>query len=92
VLTVPEGWVLLPPGDAALTRAVKAAVIAWMRHLTQAAVEALPAGGQEGGGVEVAQEVPGGLALPELAEAVGQAGVGGVEVLADLAAQSRCLL
>jgi len=25
VLTVPEGWVLLPPGDAALTRRVKAA-------------------------------------------------------------------
>jgi hypothetical protein len=25
VLTVPAGWVLLPPGDAALTRRVKAA-------------------------------------------------------------------
>ena len=25
VLPVPEGWVLLPPGDAALTRRVKAA-------------------------------------------------------------------
>ena len=25
VLTAPEGWVLLPPGDAALTRRVKAA-------------------------------------------------------------------
>ena len=25
VLNVPEGWVLLPPGDAALTRRVKAA-------------------------------------------------------------------
>jgi hypothetical protein len=25
VLTVPEGWVLLPPGDAALTRRVKEA-------------------------------------------------------------------
>lgn len=25
ILTVPEGWVLLPPGDAALTRRVKAA-------------------------------------------------------------------
>lgn len=24
VLTVPDGWVLLPPGDAALTRRVKA--------------------------------------------------------------------
>jgi hypothetical protein len=29
VLTVPEGWVLLPPGDAALTRRVKAAGEAW---------------------------------------------------------------
>jgi hypothetical protein len=29
VLTVPEGWVLLPPGDAALTRRVKAAGDAW---------------------------------------------------------------
>ena len=34
VLTAPEGWILLPPGDAALTRRVKAAVIAWMRHQT----------------------------------------------------------
>jgi hypothetical protein len=25
VLTVPEGWILLPPGDAALTRRVKEA-------------------------------------------------------------------
>src|SRR5690242_6043629 len=25
VLTVPEGWVLVPPGDAALTRRIKAA-------------------------------------------------------------------
>lgn len=29
VLTVPDGWVLLPPGDAALTRRVKAAGDAW---------------------------------------------------------------
>lgn len=29
VLTVPDGWVLLPPGDAALTRRVKAAGEAW---------------------------------------------------------------
>lgn len=29
VLTVPEGWLLLPPGDAALTRRVKAAGEAW---------------------------------------------------------------
>jgi hypothetical protein len=29
VLTVPEGWVLLPPGDAALTRRVKAAGDYW---------------------------------------------------------------
>jgi uncharacterized protein with GYD domain len=29
VLTVPEGWVLLPPGDAALTRGVKAAGEHW---------------------------------------------------------------
>lgn len=29
VLTVPEGWVLLPPGDAALTRRVKAAGDHW---------------------------------------------------------------
>jgi hypothetical protein len=30
VLTVPEGWVLLPPGDAALTRRVKAAGEHWV--------------------------------------------------------------
>jgi hypothetical protein len=30
VLTVPDGWVLLPPGDAALTRRVKAAGDHWM--------------------------------------------------------------
>lgn len=30
VLTVPEGWVLLPPGDAALTRRVKAAGDYWV--------------------------------------------------------------
>ena len=30
VLTVPEGWVLLPPGDAALTRRVKEAGDHWM--------------------------------------------------------------
>lgn len=30
VLTVPEGWVLLPPGDAALTRRVKAAGDHWL--------------------------------------------------------------
>src|SRR5947199_6823633 len=29
VLTVPDGWVLLPPGDAALTRRVKAAGDHW---------------------------------------------------------------
>jgi hypothetical protein len=29
VLTVPDGWVLLPPGDAALTRRVKAACEVW---------------------------------------------------------------
>lgn len=29
-LTVPEGWVLLPPGDAALTRRVKAAGEHWL--------------------------------------------------------------
>jgi hypothetical protein len=29
VLTVPDGWVLLPPGDAALTRRVKAAGETW---------------------------------------------------------------
>src|SRR5437660_7218682 len=30
VLTPPEGWVLLPPGDAALTRRVKAAGEHWV--------------------------------------------------------------
>ena len=30
VLTVPDGWVLLPPGDAALTRQVKAAGEHWV--------------------------------------------------------------
>ncbi|QVL34998.1 DUF2293 domain-containing protein [Telmatocola sphagniphila] len=30
VLSVPEGWVLLPPGDAALTRRVKAAGDHWI--------------------------------------------------------------
>lgn len=30
VLTVPEGWVLLPPGDAALTRRVKAVGDHWV--------------------------------------------------------------
>jgi hypothetical protein len=30
LLTVPEGWVLLPPGDAALTRRVKAAGDHWV--------------------------------------------------------------
>src|SRR5437764_10701040 len=30
VLTVPEGWVLLPPGDPALTRRVKAAGNHWV--------------------------------------------------------------
>ncbi len=30
VLTIPEGWTLLPPGDAALTRRVKAAGDHWM--------------------------------------------------------------
>src|SRR5277367_1875662 len=29
-LTAPEGWVLLPPGDAALTRRVKAAGDHWV--------------------------------------------------------------
>src|SRR3954447_25290687 len=29
-LTVPKGWVLLPPGDAALTRRVKAAGEHWV--------------------------------------------------------------
>src|SRR4051812_44241472 len=30
VLTVPEGWILFPPGDAALTRRVKAAGDHWV--------------------------------------------------------------
>src|SRR3954454_9834618 len=30
VLTAPDGWVLLPPGDAALTRRVKAAGDHWV--------------------------------------------------------------
>src|SRR5215469_868145 len=30
ILTVPEGWALLPPGDAALTRRVKAAGEHWI--------------------------------------------------------------
>jgi len=30
VLTAPDGWVLLPPGDAALTRRVKAAGDHWI--------------------------------------------------------------
>jgi hypothetical protein len=30
ILTVPDGWVLLPPGDAALTRRVKAAGDHWV--------------------------------------------------------------
>ncbi len=30
VLTIPEGWILLPPGDAALTRRVKAAGDHWV--------------------------------------------------------------
>src|SRR5437660_3843822 len=30
VLTAPEGWALLPPGDAALTRRVKAAGDHWV--------------------------------------------------------------
>jgi hypothetical protein len=30
VLTVPDGWVLLPPGDAALTRRVKLAGEHWV--------------------------------------------------------------
>ncbi len=30
VLAVPEGWTLLPPGDAALTRRVKAAGLHWV--------------------------------------------------------------
>src|SRR5438874_10242019 len=30
VLTVPEGWILLPPGDAAMTRRVKAAGDHWI--------------------------------------------------------------
>jgi hypothetical protein len=30
VLTIPEGWALLPPGDSALTRRVKAAGEHWV--------------------------------------------------------------
>src|SRR5436189_3171115 len=30
ILTAPEGWILLPPGDAALTRRVKAAGDHWI--------------------------------------------------------------
>jgi hypothetical protein len=30
ILTAPEGWILLPPGDAALTRRVKAAGEHWV--------------------------------------------------------------
>jgi len=30
ILTPPEGWILLPPGDAALTRRVKAACQHWI--------------------------------------------------------------
>lgn len=30
VVTVPEGWVLVPPGDAALTRRIKAAGDYWI--------------------------------------------------------------
>ena len=30
ILTAPEGWILLPPGDAALTRRVKAAGDHWV--------------------------------------------------------------
>ena len=30
ILPVPDGWVLLPPGDAALTRRVKAAGVHWV--------------------------------------------------------------
>src|SRR5256885_17052661 len=30
IVTVPDGWVLLPPGDAALTRRVKAAGDHWV--------------------------------------------------------------
>ena len=30
VLTVPDGWALLPPGDAGLTRRVKAAGEHWV--------------------------------------------------------------
>src|SRR5271156_2635400 len=30
ILTVPAGWILLPPGDAALTRRVKAAGDHWI--------------------------------------------------------------
>src|SRR5580692_8043816 len=30
ILTVPDGWILLPPGDAALTRRVKSAGDHWI--------------------------------------------------------------
>jgi len=30
VMTVPEGWILLPPGDATLTRRVKEAGDHWV--------------------------------------------------------------
>src|SRR5689334_19437845 len=30
IVTVPDGWILLPPGDAALTRRVKAAGDHWI--------------------------------------------------------------
>lgn len=32
ILSVPDGWALLPPGDAALTRRVKAAGEHWIVH------------------------------------------------------------
>src|SRR3954469_12085479 len=35
VLTVPDGWVLLPPGDPALTRRVKAAGDHWVVQETK---------------------------------------------------------
>jgi hypothetical protein len=35
ILTAPEGWVLLPPGDAALTRRVKAAGEHWVVQETK---------------------------------------------------------